>query len=197
MRSALLTAEAQLSLVDRIRQGDSLAEEELVLRFTTRIRSLAATRTRDRETARDLVQDVLMHVVSALRAGQLRNAEKLGAFVFGIARNVINNHLRSRGRRPVEEPILEDVPVADDDDERGLSDRMGLVKRALRRLDMTDQRILTMTLVDGCKPGEISSALGLSADVVRARKSRALKKVTDRVRRWLRTGWRNRQTGRR
>jgi RNA polymerase sigma-70 factor (ECF subfamily) len=194
--SALLTPDAQLSLVDRIRRGDALAEEELVLRFTTRIRSLAWTRTRDREAARDLAQEVLMNALSALRGGQLRDAEKLGAFMFGVARNVINNHLRSRGRQPVEEPIAEDVSVTDRDDELGLSERIGLVRRALRRLDTTDQRILSMTLVDGCKPGEISSALGLSAEVVRARKSRALKKVTDRVQRWLRGGSTDRRTGR-
>jgi RNA polymerase sigma factor (sigma-70 family) len=193
--SALLTPDAQLSLVDRILRGDALAEEELVVRFTTRIRSLAWTRTRDREAARDLAQEVLMNALSALRGGQLRDAEKLGAFMFGVARNVINNHLRSRGRQPVEEPIAEDVPVADAD-ELGLSDRMGLVRRALRRLDTTDQRILSMTLVDGFKPGEISSALGLSAEVVRARKSRALKKVTDRVQRWLRGGSADRRPGR-
>jgi RNA polymerase sigma factor (sigma-70 family) len=187
-RSGLLTAEEQLSLVARIRAGDRLAEEELVLRFATRIRLLAVTRTGDREAARDLVQDVLMNVLSALRGEQLRDAAKLGAFVFGIARNVINSYLRSRSRQPSEEPITDDVPMAGVEDDFGLSDRMGLVRRALRRLDSTDQQILSMTLVDGCKPGEISSALGLSADVVRARKSRALKKVTDRVQRWLRIG---------
>jgi RNA polymerase sigma factor (sigma-70 family) len=187
-RSGLLTAEEQLSLVARIRAGDRLAEEELVLRFATRIRLLAVTRTRDREAASDLVQEVLMNVLSALRGEQLRDAAKLGAFVFGIARNVINNYLRSRSRQPLEEPISEDVPITGVEDDFGLSDRMGLVRRALRRLDSTDQQILSMTLVDGCKPGEISSALGLSADVVRARKSRALKKVTDRVQRWLRIG---------
>ena len=137
-----------------------------------------------------------MNALSALRGGQLRDAEKLGAFMFGVARNVINNHLRSRGRQPVEEPIAEDVSATDRDDELGLSERIGLVRRALRRLDTTDQRILSMTLVDGCKPGEISSALGLSAEVVRARKSRALKKVTDRVQRWLRGGSADRRPGR-
>jgi RNA polymerase sigma-70 factor (ECF subfamily) len=186
VRSALLTSAEQLSLVDRIREGDRLAEEELVQRFSTRIRALAVTRTHDREAARDLVQEVLMSVLPALRGGQLRDAEKLGGFVFGIARNIINNYLRSRSRQPAEEPIADDFPAADDNEESELAERMGLVKRALRRLDPTDQRILSMTLVEGCKPAEISSALGLSSEVVRARKSRALKKVADRVQRWLR-----------
>ena len=187
VRSGLLTSAEQLSLVDRIRQGDGLAEEELVQRFSRRIRSLAVNRTRDREAARDLVQEVLMNVVSALRGGQLRDAEKLGAFIFGIARNVINNYLRSRGRQPAEEPISDDIADEGADEESEIAERMGLVRRALQRLDRTDQQILSMTLVEGCKPGEISVTLGLSADVVRARKSRALKKVADRVQRWLRS----------
>jgi RNA polymerase sigma factor (sigma-70 family) len=185
VKSALLTPAEQRSLVDRIRQGDTLAEEVVVLRFDRRIRALAVNRIRDREAARDLAQETLIQVLSALRGGQLRDAEKLGAFIFGIARNVINNYLRSRGRQPAEEPI-DDLQIADDEEDDGLADRMALVRRALQRLDATDRRIMSMTLLEGWKPGEIASTLGLSVDVVRARKSRALKKVTDRVQRWLR-----------
>ena len=187
VKSALLTPAEQRSLVDRVRQGDSVAEEVIVLRFDRRIRALAVNRTRDREVARDLAQETLIQVLSALRGGQLRDAEKLGAFIFGIARNVINNYLRSRGRQPVEEPI-DDLQIAGDEEDSELADRMAMVRRALQRLDATDRRIMSMTLLEGWKPGEIASTLGLSVDVVRARKSRALKKVTDRVHRWLRIG---------
>jgi RNA polymerase sigma factor (sigma-70 family) len=187
VKSALLTPAEQRSLVDRIRQGDTLAEETIVVRFDRRIRSLAVNRTHDREVARDLAQETLIQVLSALRGGQLRDAEKLGAFIFGIARNVINSYLRSRGRQPAEEPI-DDLQIASDEEDSGLADRMALVRRALQRLDATDRRIMSMTLLEGWKPGEIASTLGLSVDVVRARKSRALKKVTDRVQRWLRIG---------
>jgi RNA polymerase sigma-70 factor (ECF subfamily) len=187
VKSALLTPAEQRSLVDRVRQGDSVAEEVIVLRFDRRIRALAVNRTRDREVARDLAQETLIQVLSALRGGQLRDAEKLGAFIFGIARNVINNYLRSRGRQPVEEPI-DDLQIAGDEEDSELADRMAMVRRALQRLDATDRRIMSMTLLEGWKPGEIAATLGLSVDVVRARKSRALKKVTDRVHRWLRIG---------
>ena len=39
-----------------------------------------------------------------------------------------------------------------------------------------------MTLVDGLKPGEIAAELGLTSEVVRTRKLRAIKKITDFVR---------------
>jgi RNA polymerase sigma-70 factor (ECF subfamily) len=186
VKPALLTPAEQRSLVDRIRRGDSLAEEDVVLRFDRRIRALALNRTHDREAARDLAQETLIQVLSALRSGQLRDAERLGAFIFGIARNVINSYLRSRGRHPEEEPIDDlQIPGAGEDAE--LADRIAMVRRALPRLDATDRRIMSMTLLEGWKPGEIAATLGLSVDVVRARKSRAVKKLTDRIQRWLRT----------
>jgi DNA-directed RNA polymerase specialized sigma24 family protein len=55
------------------------------------------------------------------------------------------------------------------------------VRGALARLNRADRGILLLTLVDGLKPAEIASRLGLTAEVVRVRKSRALKKVVDRV----------------
>jgi DNA-directed RNA polymerase specialized sigma24 family protein len=44
-----------------------------------------------------------------------------------------------------------------------------------------DRQILRLTLVDGCKPGEIAQNLKLHPDVVRARKSRALKKIRQAI----------------
>lgn len=88
------------NLVERIRQGDEVAETEFVRRFTQRIFVMSFVRTRDREAARDLVQEVLMAVIGALRKGQLQNPERLPAFVHGTARNLINNQLRSARQRP-------------------------------------------------------------------------------------------------
>ena len=53
-------------LAERIRRGDASAETELVCKFTQRIFVMAVVRTRDRETARELVQDVLVAVIAAL-----------------------------------------------------------------------------------------------------------------------------------
>ena len=85
-------------LADRIRQGDADAETELVHRFTPRVFAMAVVRTRDPETARELVQDVLMAAIGALRNGKLQDADRLAGFVQGIARNLINNRLRTEGR---------------------------------------------------------------------------------------------------
>lgn len=172
-------------LVDRIRQGDASAETEIVHRFTHRVFVMAVMRSHDREAARELVQDVLMAVIGALRKGQLQDPAKLVAFVHGVARNLINNRLRSEGRRPPVEPLPDDLAQADVADRVEEAERIRLVRQALKHLGPDDRRILQMTLVEGRGPGEIAAALGLTPDVVRTRKLRAARRVADLVKKKL------------
>lgn len=177
------------NLVDHIRQGDAEAEAEVVRQFARRIFVMGFVRTRDREAARDLVQDVLMAVIGALRKGQLQDPERLAAFVHGTARNLINNQLRNAGRHPPLEPLTEDLPQDCIIEQLEHGERVRMVHQALEKLGEEDRKILRMTLVDGRKPGEIAAALGLAPDVVRTRKLRALKRVTDLIQKKLsRTG---------
>jgi RNA polymerase sigma-70 factor, ECF subfamily len=180
---APFTPRQQNTLAERVRCCDSCAEEELVCHFSDRVRYLALSRTRDPEAARDLTQDVLLAVLHALRNGHLREPERLAAFVYATARNLINNHLRTRSRRlPRECPISDELCQSSAPDPTESTERVALVQRVLRDLDETDRRVLLMTLIEGLKPGEIAVRLGLTSEVVRARKSRALRKVIAHVR---------------
>jgi RNA polymerase sigma-70 factor (ECF subfamily) len=182
MQGAPSAADDLARVAERIRDGDSAAEDTLVREFGDRVRVFITMRTRDRDAARDLGQDVLMSVLTALRRGQLREPERLAAFVYGTARNIVNNYVRT-GRRERLEPLAPEVPAETPDpaDEFESGERQALVRRGLAGLSRSDRGILLMTLVDGLKPGEIAWKLGLTAEVVRARKSRALKRVVDRI----------------
>jgi RNA polymerase sigma-70 factor (ECF subfamily) len=182
MHRERLTPQQQSTLVERIRRREAPAEEELVHLFSDRVAFLVRTRTRDPEAARDLTQEVLLAVVLALRSGHLREAERLTAFVYGTARNVINNYLRTRSRLPREDPIDDDLhPANSSQDPFEDTERAAFVRNALGVLDSIDRRILLLTLVEGLKPGEIAAHLGLTSEVVRTRKSRALKKAIEQV----------------
>jgi len=172
-------AREQRTLAERIRLGDPLAEAELVREFSQRIFVMNVVRTRDRESARDLVQDTLIAVLGALRKGQLQDHSKLAAFVHGTARNLTNNYLRREGQRLDAEPLTEDVPSAGIMKEIESAERVRLIQEALDHLREQDRRILWMTLVEGRKPAEIAAALALSSEVVRTRKLRASRKVSD------------------
>ncbi len=178
---------ANAALAERIRAGDRCAEEQLVARFHKSVFTMALARTRDLETAREVVQEVMAAVLPALRTGKLQQHEKLAEFIRATTRNQISNHLR--GRRP-NAPDLGHLRAGQSSDPARVferSERLSLVRRALDQLSPLDRKILLMSLLDGSKPGEIAVSLGLGAARVRQRKLRALRKVFEIVRKMSRT----------
>src|SRR5438132_3335638 len=87
-----VTNEAEVTLAERIRAGDRSAEDELVNTYRRGVFVIAVARTRDREAARDLTQEVLIAILEALLDGQLRELAKLSALIKGTARNLHNNY---------------------------------------------------------------------------------------------------------
>lgn len=186
--SGRLSAELQRDLVSRIAAGDPPAEHELATIFERRIRLMVAARLRDHDAALEVTQDTLLAVITALRKGQLRNAESLAAFVHGIARNLANNFLRVRQESPHFVEASAELPLAAPAHDFEGQERLSLVRKAMAQLEPTDRTILLRTLLEGLKPGEIAHDLGVSSEVVRTRKSRALKKVIEHVERLSRFG---------
>lgn len=110
-----------------------------------------------------------------LRRGGLRDPEALPAFAAGIARNIVRSEHRASTRHDVQ-ALETDVaqPSTENEDVRRLD-----VERALDTLPVADQQVLRLILVEGCKPADLSSRLGISAEAARARKSRAQKRLTE------------------
>lgn len=119
-----------------------------------------------------------MAVVCAARDGKIRDPESLPAFIYGTARNLMNDALRRRTQEKLE-PISADVPEPEATGSHEDSERLREAHRAINRLDTRDRHILLLTLVDGLKPGAIAAKVGLTSIVVRQRKRRALKRVME------------------
>jgi RNA polymerase sigma-70 factor (ECF subfamily) len=171
-------AEKDVALVARIRAGDPLAEDEFVMAFRRPVLLIAAERTRDREAAKDLAQETLIAVLKALREGHLREVEKLAAFVYGTARNVINNYLRVKGKRRECDIHSVQEPSTDPVKELELTEQKRLIKRELESYNAVDQQILLLSLVDGHSLLEVAKRLEMSHEAVRARRSRMVRKLT-------------------
>lgn len=163
------------TLVERVAQGDRAAEAQLAEYLTPRLRVMMRAKTRDAELSRDLTQDAVIEILKALRRGQLREPGRLIAFVHGVARNVANNYVRTRREDTSHEP-LSDL-LAQPLDEEDAHERRDLVTRGLAQISPSDREILDLVLLEGLKPGEIAERMGLAPEVVRTRKSRALKRV--------------------
>lgn len=169
-------APAPSALVRSATRVDARAEDELVARFQAGLLAHLTRRLRDREAARELANDVLMAAVQAVREDRIKDLERLPGFVYGIARNLVNSYLRMRHAHPAGEPLQSDVAIEDPGSRLEHRERLALVFEGLEALHHMERQILMMTL-DGLKPGTIASRLGLSSQVVRARKSRAVRKL--------------------
>jgi RNA polymerase sigma factor (sigma-70 family) len=171
-------------LVKAIGDGDHEAEREFAARYLRPVKAMLLARSRDPELAADLVQDVMIEAICALRRGQLREPLKLSSFVIAIARNRLNNHYRASIRRPESLEFPDDLPdLSSNSDKLENQEREDLAMNAISGLEPLDKTILQMTLVDGLKPGIIAQRLGLNPDLVRQRKLRATRRVIDFVRR--------------
>jgi RNA polymerase sigma-70 factor (ECF subfamily) len=169
-----------VSLCARIRNGESDAETEFFVYFERRVHAFLCGRTRDRQLAEEVFQEVMMAMLCALREDRVREPEMLTSYVYGVARNQLMEHLRRRAREKLDAlPEGRDfaAPPVNHEEQQ----RYQTVEREIAKLDRDDRAILSMTLVDGLKPGEIAETLRLTSEVVRQRKSRALKKLVARL----------------
>ena len=156
------------------------AEAELYRRLAPRVRLYGLRHLRDEHAAADLMQQVLLMTIEKLRAGELREPERVGSFVFGVCRLVVLDLRRGRARR---ERLLqqygEDLVPAD----AAIAPRLDH-ERLARCLDQVSERertVLLMTFYGEKRAEEVADALGLTAGNVRVIRHRGLQRLRDCV----------------
>jgi len=85
-------------LVERIRNDDRQAEEELVAQFSKGLLLMLRRLTGELPLAEDLHQETFRIILEKLRAGKLREPEKLPAYLRGTARNLLLSERRQGAR---------------------------------------------------------------------------------------------------
>jgi RNA polymerase sigma-70 factor, ECF subfamily len=160
-------------LVRQIQAGDRGAEAELFRRMAPRIRLYGLRHLRDSYAADDLTQQVLITTLEALRAGRLREPEKLASFVLGTCRVTVIELFRTSQRR---ERLLErfgpdlttSKPVS-----LPLLDREQL-ERCVQGLKERERTVVMMTFYDEQTGAEVAGFLGISEANVRVIRHRAI-----------------------
>lgn len=165
-----------VDLAEKIAAGDSTAETELVRLFGPSAYALLCARTRDREACQDLLQDVFVAVLNAVRRGELRDHRKLSAFITGVARHVAITYLRDLARQKQIRPVTLEAAVPEGELAVQRAERRVRLEHALDRLSPPDREILTR-LLQSEKLGAVAHSLGITPAAVRQRKHRALKRV--------------------
>lgn len=134
-------------------------------RYGDALYDVAMSMLRDAHEAADAVQDVF--VIAAERLHQLREPDRLRAWLFAVLRNdVYRRSDRRRRTRPTAAIAELSVPTVADDASTRLEydDLARLVRDAAQGLDDRDRLVLELSVRQGLQGRELADALGVSTD---------------------------------
>ncbi len=156
---------------------DPDAWRELFEREHGAIYRYAASRLGDGHEAEDTTSQVFAHAWEAAHLFEDRGLP-VRAWLFGIARNVVNGHRRA-WQRKAPALRLEDFDSAHHDP--GLNDDHIDLARALDGLDSGWTEVVTMRFIHGLSVQETAEVLGISVDAVKGKQARALAELRKKL----------------
>jgi len=158
--------------------GGREAEAELCRRMAPRIRLYGLRHLRNEHAAEDLMQQVLIATLEALRAGRLRESEKLASFVLGTCRMMVLDLRRNaqRKERLLEQfgpdllaPAQPSMPQLDHEQ----------LSRCVQNLKERERSVIVMSFYDEQTAADVASFLGVSEANVRVIRHRAIHQLRD------------------
>jgi RNA polymerase sigma-70 factor (ECF subfamily) len=161
-------------LASRISVGhDPLAEAELFRRMAPRIRLYGLRHLRDEHAADDLVQQVLIIALEALRAGRLHDPERLASFVLGTCRMTVLDLRRNsqRKERLLEQfggDMLAPPPASTPDLDKDV------LRSCVQGLKERERTVVVMSFYDEETGADVARFLGVSEANVRVLRHRAI-----------------------
>jgi RNA polymerase sigma factor (sigma-70 family) len=166
-----------VDLVERIRQGDHRAMEELYVTFSRGIRYYLCRQLGLQELD-DRVHDAYLIVVQAIRSGVLREPERLMGFVRTVVRRQVAAHIEQavairKGHAEIELGARVPDQRCSPEEEAMHREKTRLMVEFLREISARDREILTRFYLYGQSQEQICLEMGLTSTQFRLLKSRA------------------------
>jgi len=163
------------TLLEHARQYDDAALGELYDRYAPRVYAYVYRRTGDAQLAEDLIGDVFVRVVQALRAEQVWHTS-FQAWLYRIAHNLVVDYYRRRA--PIELELDEQLAVGGEEAEEIAPAEetwgRGQVRAALARLTPEQQQVLTLRFGEALTARETAEVMGKNVGAIEALQHRAL-----------------------
>ena len=188
------------ALMLRVKQGDSVAFEELVDKYKQPLVNLLYRILRDATEAEDLAQNVFVQVYKF--ADRYRVEAKFSTWLFTIARNLSLNEIRRRSRHPAEsldavvDPSDESSAPRQFEDRRNVSapDRLvqdelsAKVEEALAGLPENQRTAILLFKEKEMSYEEISKIMGVSLSATKSLIHRGRETLKEKLKPYLKTG---------
>ncbi len=153
-------------------------EEALVALYEThyeRVARYVFVRIGDREEAEDLASETFVRALRSLDEYEERGLP-MEAWLFRIARNLVVDHVRKKGKR--ERVPLDTVPLrsdADPESDAETADRVERLRRAMERLSPAQREVIGLRFYSGLSSEECAKILGKKPGAIREMQSAAVK----------------------
>jgi len=168
-----------LDLVQRARNGETRAFDQLVEKYTPKLYGLVYHMTSNREDTNDILQDVFTKAYRSLK--RFRGKSSFYTWIYSIATNMTLNFLKKRNRRRTMSLNDVDLSIENDPDfieatsksdpvrEANLSELQKSLNMAMQQLSVDHRAVVTMFDIQGMPHSEISKILGVSEGTIRSR----------------------------
>ncbi|HZJ55322.1 MAG TPA: RNA polymerase sigma factor, partial [Myxococcaceae bacterium] len=168
------------ALVDRVLGGDLQAFELLMRRNNERLYRTIRSLVPDEDEVEDLMQQA--YLLAFTRLGQFAHGARFSSWLLRIGLNEALQRLRRDRRWPRAAPeVLEEEPSMHATPEQGLARAQlnHLLEQLVDELPESHRSVLVLREVQQLSTAEVAEALGLSADNVKQRLSRAKAMLRD------------------
>jgi RNA polymerase sigma-70 factor, ECF subfamily len=162
-------------LVERARQGDRAAIEDLYLMHFDRIYSYLHLSVGNRHDAEDLTTQTFVKMLESIERFEWRKVP-ISAWLFRIAHNLAMDHFRAGRRWQPEEEVPEPVGSAERSAEEAAFHSIGRrsMLEMIEGLSKDQQQVLTLKFVFDFSNGEVATILGKTEGAVKSLQHRAL-----------------------
>jgi len=152
------------------------AESELYRRFAPRVRLYGLRHLRDEESARDLMQQVMLLTIEKLRRNDVRDPDQIASFVLGTSRTMAMAARRTDARRErLREAFV--VPDAFAAPDAGATLDLDRLEHCLAQLVARERSVVLLTFYAESSAAAVGADLGVSEGNVRVIRHRALAKL--------------------
>lgn len=161
-------------VVVRARDGDPSAWDELYRACYPRLLAYAGRRT-GRDSAGDIVAETMARAVESVHRYDPA-AGRFEAWLFGICRLVVLQHVRRTGRGRVA-PVVEATSGGDLADGVQADEEASAMRAAYARLTSEERELLDLRVIAALTAEEVGTILGRRPGAVRMAQSRALTRL--------------------
>jgi RNA polymerase sigma factor (sigma-70 family) len=173
------TADELLAI--RCQLGEPAAFDDLIARWHGPLWAFVRRLTGNDDVARDILQDVWLRVIRGI--ARLRDGSRLRAWLFGIARRTLMDHLRDQYTRSRAVDIDVDVDVDDISTEAPVDaiDDLDALDRALQQLPLFEREAVTLFYLQELSLNEMAEALKIPVGTVKSRLFRGRRLLRQRM----------------